>query len=82
MRVWLVAISSGHGLSATAHATLEAATRYLKYQYGVPHVEDILAWLEENTDDEVLVDYDEITEPEPVAAGYRYGAAWDHWGGG
>lgn len=63
MIVWLVAIRSNSGLSATAHASAKAARDYVRYRYAIPaHVaaSDILGWVGANSDDEVLIDYDDM----------------------
>ncbi|WP_099021198.1 hypothetical protein [Mycolicibacterium palauense] len=52
------------GLNATAHRTQVDAFAYLRQLYAVPDylaLQDVLGWIGANSDDDVLVDYDEIT---------------------
>lgn len=68
MIIWMVAVNSkSHGLGVTAHLSHRAAMEYVKYRYVVPEpvaYQDVLAWVGANTDEDVLVDYDDA-EQEP-----------------
>ncbi|MEB3023410.1 MULTISPECIES: hypothetical protein [Mycolicibacter] len=66
MNIWMVArYNPASGLRCTAHLTEAAALSYVRYHYCIPAEvadENLLAWVAANTNDTILIDYDDAAQ--------------------